>query len=139
VDVDIDGKQATVNRNEFEVAHAGLLAGLAEGNLFDAALAIGVATQLQPAIKLAVVCEQRSAAVGGENPGGAGDVAGPAGALETIGVCFDEGRDAIRDGCLLRKDAPVMSEQFEDRTAVHNEWLVVSGESRVIARGWRAW
>ena len=84
VHVDVERHHDAVDRHDIEVRQAGFLAGLAEGDFFDLPLAVGVAAQLQPAVELAVVREQRTAAIGGENPGGGRDVAGPARAVEAI-------------------------------------------------------
>ena len=94
----VERHQRAVDRHEVEAGHARFLAGFAEGDFVDVPLAVGVAAELQPAVELAVMREQAAAAVGREDPGGAGDVARPAGAVEAIGVRFDERADAIDDG-----------------------------------------
>ena len=93
-----NGISDAVDRDDIEARQARFFAGFAEGDFLDVPLAVGVAAQLQPAIELAVVREQRAAAVGRENPGRGRDVARPAGALEAIRAGFDE-----RDKCGRRR------------------------------------
>ena len=92
VHVDVERHQHAVDRHEIERGHARFFAGFAEGDFFDVPLAVGVAAELQPAVELAVMREQAAAAVGREDPGGARDVAGPAGAVEAIGVALRPAR-----------------------------------------------
>ena len=73
-----------------------------------------------------MVNEQRLAAVCGDDPGRARDMARAAGPLETIDVSVDEGADSIDDVPLAGKDAAVAGEQFEKRPAVHRRCRVTS-------------
>ena len=97
VHVEVERHQHAVDRHEVEAGHARFFAGLAERDFFDLPLAVGVAAELQPAVELAMVRQQAAAAIGRENPGRAGDVPRPAGALEAIGVALDERADAVDD------------------------------------------
>lgn len=64
VHVDVQRQQLAVDRHEIEIADAGFLAGLAECHLFDLRLAVGVASELQPAVELAVMGQQAAASIG---------------------------------------------------------------------------
>ena len=98
VDVDVDdaGQQG---------AHAGdaaFLGSLAQGGIEGGFAGFDVAAGLQPEAEFVVQGEQGRAAVGVEQPGGAGDVPGGVVAAEAIGGATDEGGNAQRGVAALR-------------------------------------
>ena len=76
-------------------------------------LAVGVAAELQPAIELAVMRQERTAAIGGEDPGGRRDVAGAARAIEAIGVRLDEPANAVDRRSFGWEGVAVAGQHFE--------------------------
>ena len=127
VDVDVERHHDAVDRHDVEPREARFFAGFAEGDFFDVPLAVGVAAELQPAIELAVVGEQRAAAIGRENPGGARDVAGPAGAVEAIRVGLDEPTNAVDHRAFGREGVAVASQHVEKGLAGHGSGVGVAG------------
>ncbi len=74
-----------------------------------------------------MVREQHAAAIGRENPGGGRDVAGPAGAIEAVGVRFDERHNSIGHASFLGESLAIAREHFEQRPAGHEGLIVDSG------------
>jgi hypothetical protein len=72
-----------------------------------------MAAELQPAVELAVVREKIAASVGGNNPCGARDMAGAAGAIETIGVRLNQRTVPIDDGRFVGEDAAIAGQHVE--------------------------
>jgi hypothetical protein len=86
VDVDIKWHDYAINGHDVEVCNARLFAGFAKGDLFDVPRAVGVAAELEPTVKLSMVCEERPPAIGRKNPRRASNMARTARTVEAVCV-----------------------------------------------------
>jgi len=89
--VDIDGQKCTAAAEKSEVAHPRLLARLPQGDLGHIGIPIGVPSELEPPIELAVMGEEKLTSIAGEDPCRSCNVSLAASALETIGAPLYKG------------------------------------------------
>ncbi len=128
VHVEIERHERAGDRHEIEAGHARLFAGLAERDLLDERLPVGMSAELQPAIELAMVREQAAPAIRRKYPRRPRDVSRPAGPLEAVGMLFNQRHDPVDDLVLRREGVTVAFEHGE-------QWPAVHGESRVQGSG----
>lgn len=85
-----------------EIRQAGFFFGLAQGDTAQIDIAIGMATQLQPPIQLAMVGQERALSVGADQPGGSGEVATQAFTQESMPPFLQQVEEQIRRSGLRR-------------------------------------
>ena len=121
VDIEVEWELAVRSREQVKVGQAGFLLGFALRHLERVGIAVGVAAELEPALQLAVMGEEHRAAVGRDDPRGAGDVAGEAGALEAVSVGLDEVANLGDARVVLRPAVAMDLQEVEQRAAVHRQ------------------
>jgi len=108
VDIEIEG----AGGGHDEAGDAGFLEGLAAGYAEDVLIAIAMAAELEPAVKIAMMVEEDAGAVGIDDKGAAGEVGGKEVALETGRGGIEEGEHAVAGGDFLRARGEVEGEEL---------------------------
>jgi hypothetical protein len=111
--VDVERHCYSVYWHKLEFIHTRFLARFAQRHVFHAPMAVGMPTQLKPAVQLAVVRQKKATTIGRNNPGSGRDVARAAGPTKTISVLCNEVVDSINDARLDRIGLPVAREHLE--------------------------
>jgi hypothetical protein len=127
VHVDVEWHDDAVNRDNVETSNARLLASFAEGDFFDVPLAVCMAAELQPAVKFAVVREERAASIGRDDPSGGRDVTRTACTIEAVRVALDEPTDTVDHRGFGRKDVAIAGQHVKKWLAGHGTVSVVGG------------
>ena len=128
VDVEIERQQRcgggirpsiASERNRNDAGQARLLECFPTGHAQGIGIAVGMTTELEPAAQPDVVRQQGAAAVGRDDPGRAGDMAGHTTALEAVGTGLHKGAEPRYRRGRIGNSARVTVEQIEEEPAMH--------------------
>ena len=114
--VHVDVEDGVVERPHVE---SGFFACFPQRDREGIGVSVAVTTGLQPASELAVVRQKHAVARHVHDPRRAGDVADPAGTVETVGMRVDERIEACDGRRLLRPSPAVCGEERFQSAAVH--------------------
>ncbi len=118
MNIDIDGKPCAAAK-KLENFQPGFLSRLAQRDLFDAGVPIGMAPELKPTLELAVVGEKHSTMIRRDDPCRTRYVPDTAAAFETILVGLDKRADPIRSFPVIGITLPIALEKMKQRFSMH--------------------